>query len=89
MCVLLQILNGERPQLPDSASISPSFPEADRLMALIRSCWAHEPTERPPMSEVADRLSKILTDVRARQKRAVDEEKLAARRRKTPAGTAA
>ena len=80
LSMALQVMSGERLPFPDREAIRPPFPEADRLMELIKICWAHEQRERPPMCDVAKQLSSILADVKQR----IGKERLEARRQNTP-----
>ncbi|KAG2490342.1 hypothetical protein HYH03_011289 [Edaphochlamys debaryana] len=61
------VTGGQRLAFPDPATIRPDLPELSQLIELANACWAHEPKDRPRMSEVADRLQRILASVRERE----------------------
>ncbi|KIO21280.1 hypothetical protein M407DRAFT_245524 [Tulasnella calospora MUT 4182] len=52
--VLVAITNGDVPATEDY----PELPTVDPLWDIMRECWAQEPTERPTMVEVLDKLRK-------------------------------
>lgn len=50
--VVMAIMNGRSPSMEDY----PELPAADRLWDLMGECWRQEPSERPTMVDVLDKL---------------------------------
>lgn len=50
--ILLSIMKGEIPSPTDY----PKLPAADPLWDIMRECWKEEPTERPKMVEVLQKV---------------------------------
>lgn len=49
--IIVQVLGGHRPTKP-SANECRGTPPAEHQWALIKRCWAHNPTDRPTMTNV-------------------------------------
>jgi serine/threonine protein kinase len=57
------VISGElRPRLREACSRL-NFWNDPALMALVESCWHHEPSDRPEFSEVTDRLESIYSNL--------------------------
>lgn len=51
--VLVAIAGGKAPKIPDGVTIHPE------LQSVMEKCWAREPSERPSMTEITRRMSKL------------------------------
>ncbi|KAF7426300.1 hypothetical protein PC9H_008668 [Pleurotus ostreatus] len=54
--VTLQVMDGKRPPCSYPSSDGTSKGVSEDLLSIVTNCWAQEPSDRPPMSEVVKML---------------------------------
>jgi hypothetical protein len=64
---------GRRLTFPEDHEVRPELPELPQLRQLCARCWDQDPRRRPPMSEVAEGLNRLLEAVRDRARRAAQQ----------------